>query len=148
MGASVAHGGWLKGGEDRWVPTHRNATVLTVESELSFRYTKLQGEWVRNRLDTDVGIRVASGVFVQAQQTLAPRWFVAGRVERISTPVAMARPAGAFVEQRLSGVEETLGYRVTSDLTLRLSHRAHRTVGAKTYAQTAAVSIVWWKRLM
>jgi hypothetical protein len=146
VGASVARGGWLKGGESVSVPLDRDATVITIESELSFRYTKLLGEWTRDRFDTDIGGRTATGFFVQGQQTLAPRWFAAARVERISTEAAGV--GAATVDQKLAGVEETLGYRVTTDLTLRLSHRARRNFGAAAYAQSVAVSVVWWKRLM
>ena len=70
--ASLARGGWLKAGETPAVSADRDATVLTIESELAFRYTRLLGEWTRDRLDTDAGAHVASGWFLQAQQTLAP----------------------------------------------------------------------------
>ncbi len=63
------------------------ATIVTVEAELSFRYTKLLGEWVRDTIETPPATtRSPSGWYVQGQQTLTPRWFVAGRVERMIGP--------------------------------------------------------------
>lgn len=150
MGASVTHGGWQRAGETPLATSDRDATVLTVESEFSFAYTKLAGEWVRDIIETSTGVRVASGWFLQGQQTLAPRWFVAGRIERISAPfVSPLLVFPPLVEpQRLVGSEEVLGFRVTPEITLRLGHRARRGFGRPTYDHQASVSIVWWKRWM
>ena len=81
---------------------------------------------------------------MQGQQTLAPHWFAAGRVERMSSPFVI----GTIMEQHLTGVEETLGYRVTPDVTIRIGHRARRTFGAAGFGHVAAVSVVWWRRWM
>jgi hypothetical protein len=147
VGATVAHGGWQRAGESLRNTAERDATIVTVESEFSFRYTKLTGEWVRDSIDTSGGTRVASGWYVQGQQTLAPRWFVAGRVERISPP---SLPPGATgtIPGDLAGVEETLGFRVTPEITLRLGHRARRPFGVNQpgFVHQGAVSVVWWRR--
>lgn len=145
VGASVTHGGWLQAGESPAVTADRNATVVTIESEFSFAYTRLAGEWVRDSIETSLGTRVASGWFVQGHHTLAPRWFAAGRVERISSPLVLAT---GLAEQRLAGVEEVLGYRITPELTLRLGHRARRGFGQPGYDHQASVSLVWWRRWM
>ena len=147
VGASLAKGGWLEAGESPAVTADHDATVVTLESELAFRYTKLLGEWTRDRIGTNAGDRAAKGWFLQAQQTLAPRWFVAGRVERMMSPAATSVP-GIFVDQALTGAEETVGYRVSPEVTLRASHRARKGFGAPGYTQTFAVSVVWWKRLI
>jgi len=147
VGTSVTRGGWQRAGERPFITADRDATIVTVESEFSFRYTKLSGEWVRDAGETSAGDRVASGWFVQGQQTLAPHWFVAGRVERMSSPAALATGA---VPLTFAGVEETLGFRVTPDITLRAGHRARRpfAIGRPGYTHQATVSIVWWKRWM
>ena len=67
-------------------PDTLDATVVTVETEFAFRYTKLAGEWTRDILATTTGEAVSPGWYVQGQQTLTPRWFVAARVERIDAP--------------------------------------------------------------
>jgi hypothetical protein len=144
IGGSVTRGGWLKAGESPTITEDRDATIVTVESEFSYRYTKLLGEWTRDTLETSSGEQVASGWFVQGQQTLTPRWFVAGRVERMS---ALALTPLATVEhQHLDGVEETIGFRVTPELTVRVDHRARRGFGRPNFDHQAAVSLVWWKR--
>ena len=106
VGASMTHGGWQRAGESPATTSERDATVVTVESEFSFAYTKLSGEWVRDAIATSSGTRVASGWFVQGQQTLAPRWFVAGRVERMASPLVL--PTGVQ-QQRFSSAEEIRG---------------------------------------
>ncbi len=144
VGTSVTRGGWLRAGESPVVTADHDATILTIESDLSFLYTKLSGEWVRDAVSTDTGDRAATGWFVQGQQTLAPRWFVAGRIERMSSPAVLT--ATLIQEQHLNGTVETLGYRLTPEITLRLEHRAREAFGRTGYDQAGAVSIVWWKR--
>jgi hypothetical protein len=144
VGASVTHGGWQRANESPTITENRDATIVTIESEFSFRYTKLLGEWVRDTLRTSGGDRVASGWYVQGQQTLTPRWFVAGRVERISAPALT--PLMTIEQQFLNGVEETLGFRITPELTLRADHRARQGFARPGFDHQVAVSAVWWKR--
>jgi hypothetical protein len=144
VGASVTHGGWLRAGESPAILQDATATVVTVESDISFRYTKLAGEWVRDRLETGGGRVVASGWFVQGQQTLTPRWFLAGRLERMSAPALTA--GGGFEPQRFTGVEETVGFRLTPELTVRSGHRARRPFGRAQVGHQVSVSLVWWQR--
>lgn len=143
VGASVTRGGWRRAGELAGSTADRSATIATIESEFSFRYTKLAGEWIRDAIETETGTHVAHGWFVQGQQTLTPRWFVAGRVERIAAAAAL--PTG-FVDQQLAGVEETIGFRVTREITVRLGHRARKGFGRPGYDHQGAVSLVWWRR--
>lgn len=143
VGASVTHGGWQRTGETPLSTADRNATVVAVESELSFAYTKLAAEWVRDDIETSSDHRIASGWFVQGQQTLAPRWFIAGRVERMSSPLALPL---IVEQQRFAGVEEVLGYRVTPEITVRVGHRARRAFGRPRFDHQAEASVVWWRR--
>ena len=136
IGGSVTHGGWLEAGESPAVTTDRQATVVTVESEFSARYTRIAAEWVRDIVEAVDGDTHLSGWFVQAQQTLTPRWFAAGRIERIDT----------HVQSDFGGFEEIVGYRVTPEITVRGGHRARRLFGRPDYAHQAQVSIVWWRR--
>ncbi len=144
IGASVTQGGWLRAGESPAITANRSARVVTVESELAFRHTSLAGEWVHDVLETSFGDRTAAGWYVQGAQTLAPRWFVAGRVERIQTTL----PLAVLQEQSLKSTEQTIGFRVTPEITLRLSHRAREPFGRVMFDHTAAVSLVWYKRWM
>jgi hypothetical protein len=140
IGASVTHGGWQRAGETPLVTADRAATIVTIESEFSVDYTKISGEWVRDTLETATGDVVASGWFVQGQQTLTPRWFAAGRVERIASPLL------GIVDQQFIGVEETVGFRLTREITIRGGHRARRAFGRSAFDNQIAASVVWWKR--
>jgi hypothetical protein len=144
VGASVTHGGWQRANESPTITENRDATIVTIETEFSFRYTKLLGEWVRDTMETSGEDTVATGWYVQGQHTLTPRWFVAGRVERISAPALT--PLLTFTEQHLNGVEETLGFRLTPELTLRADHRARQGFARPGFDHQVALSAVWWKR--
>ena len=149
VGASAARGGWARAGESPAVTADRDATVVTVESEFSFAFTKLAAEWVRDTIATSTGTHVASGWFVQGQQTLTPRWFVAARVERMVSPIVLPT---LVADYDFSNTEEVLGFRLTPELTVRGGHRARRSfglpgrVGRPGFTHQVEVSLVWWKR--
>jgi hypothetical protein len=144
VGASVTRGGWMRAGESPTITENRDATVATVESELSFRHTSLAGEWVHDTLETSFGDRAASGWYVQGAQALSPRWFVAARVERINTTL----PLAIAVDQHFKASEQTIGFRLTPELTLRASHRLIERFAATEFDHTGAVSVVWYRRWM
>lgn len=152
VGASVTHGGWQQAGENPFITADRDATITTVETELSFDYTKLAAEWTRDQVETSTADRAASGWYVQGQQTLAPRWFVAGRVEHMAAPAVGGRlnpsETPLVIDQSFTGFEETVGFRVTPELTLRAGHRARQGFGRFTYEHAFSVSAVWWRRWM
>jgi hypothetical protein len=144
IGASVTRGGWMRAGESPTTTDTRDATIATVESELAFRHTSLAGEWVHDTLETSLGNRAANGWYVQGVQALAPRWFVAARVERLNTTLPLAVPD----DQHFKASEQTIGFRLTPELTLRASHRLIERFGAAEFGHTGAVSIVWYRRWM
>lgn len=135
----------MAAGEAPGVTTQQDATVLSLESEYAFRYTKLAGEWTRDAMDTSTGTHHASGWFVQGQQTLTPRWFAAGRVEHMQAP-AVGSIAGTFGEQHFNGTEEVVGFRLTPEITVRAGHRAREVFGQSGFTHSAEVSLVWWRR--
>jgi hypothetical protein len=143
FGASVTQGGWARAGESPVVTEDRDATIVTAETEFSFAFTKLAGEWVRDTIETSSGRQVASGWFVQGQQTLAPRWFAAARVEHMDSPVVL--PEGV-TRQRMTNAEEVVGFRLTPEFTVRAGHRARRGFGRPGFDHQVVVSLVWWKR--
>ena len=145
VGASITRGGWQRAGESPAITVDRDATVMTVESEYSIRYTKIGGEWTRDALETGHGHTAARGWFVQGQQTLTPRWFVAARAERMNAP-ALVAATGAFDRQQYRGTEEVIGFRVTPEITFRVGHRARQIFGDDELEHAASLSIVWWRR--
>jgi hypothetical protein len=144
VGGSVTHGGWRRADEVPLSTADRMATVVTVEAEWSFRFTRLVGEWTRDVLETNAGDAVESGWYIQGQQTLTPRWFVAARVERIEGPPLLGAPLGP--RQTFAGAEETIGFRITPEITLRASYRARRLFSQPDFLHQAMASVVWAKR--
>lgn len=142
VGASVTSTGWLKASEPAALNEDRAATVVTIESEVAFRHTRLLAEWIRDSLETPAGDVTATGWWAQGQQTLTPRWFAAARIERLDAPLV---PAGT-ARQRLTNVEETIGFRLTPELTLRAGHSARRAFGRTVYDHQFLFSAVWWRR--
>jgi hypothetical protein len=144
IGGSVTRGAWRRADEVPASTSDRMATLVTLEGEFSFRYTKLAGEWTRDRLETTSGHAVERGWYVLGQQTITPRWFVAARVERLEGPPLLATPLGP--RQTFAGTEETVGFRVTPEITLRASHRARRLFSQPDYLHQAMASVVWARR--
>ena len=143
IGGSVTRGTWRLAEETPVSDSDRMATVATVETELSFRFTKISGEWVRDSMETTTGHAVASGWFVQGQQTLTPRWFVAARVERMTGPPPFV---ATLSRQTFAGTEETVGFRITPAVTLRASYRGRRLFGPSDFSHQAMASVVWTRR--
>jgi hypothetical protein len=144
FGASVTRGGWKRADEQPATLETLDATVVTVETEFAFRYTKLAGEYTRDIFETTTGEAVSSGWFIQGLQTLTPRWFAAARVERINATVHDPLLAAAI--RPFLGVEETVGFRLTPDVTFRVSHRARRQFNQPQFLNQVSGSIVWARR--
>ncbi len=144
VGGSVTRGAWRRADEVPLSPSDRMATIVTVEGEWSFRFTKLTGEWTRDTLETNAGNAVESGWYFQGMQTLTPRWFVAGRVERLEGPPLLATPQGP--RQTFAGAEQAVGFRITPEITVRASYRARRLFSQQDFSHQAMASVVWAKR--
>jgi hypothetical protein len=123
--------------------TDARATLFNLEAEYAFRYTRLSGEWVRDRFESEGNRAVARGFYVQAMQTLTPRIFAAGRLTRASAP---ARTAAGLVRRARSTVEVTGGYRLTPQLTMKAGYQAARPYGVADWNQAAVWSLVWAQR--
>jgi hypothetical protein len=144
LGGSVTRGAWRSAGELPFSPSDRMATIVTVEGEWSFRFTKLLGEWTRDSLETNAGSVIETGWYIQGQQTLTPRWFVAARFERLEGPPLLTTPEAS--RQSFTGAEETIGFRVTPEITLRASYRARRLFSQDDFSHQAMASVVWARR--
>jgi hypothetical protein len=86
LGASFARGRFARASEvaDR-TRGDRMATVVGVDGDYSIGYTRVYGEWIRTSFDRATGRAAASGITLTAVRTLAPRWFLAGRAQRLTT---------------------------------------------------------------
>jgi len=147
LGVSTAHGPYATADEiTGGAPADgRDATLAGLEGEYSFAYTVIRGEWMRTSFETTGSDAIAYEWFIQALQTLAPRWFVAARHEGTSAPpTRTAAATGSRTTLRV--VETTAGYRVTPEITLRASYYTRRFYGAASWDQQFAGSIVWARR--
>jgi hypothetical protein len=147
VGITFAQGAYLK--EDELTPTappgDRNLTLVGFEGDYAVRYTKLTGEFVRDRLTLPGQVAAAYAWFAQGTQTLTPRWFVSGRHEGTSSPVAGA--GAAFRAQpRLLANELTAGYRATREITVKASYYARQSYGRLVWDQQGGVQVVWQRR--
>jgi hypothetical protein len=143
VGAAYATGNYATSREITRGPAHeRGVDMYALEGEYAFGYTKLTGELTRSRVDTAAGHANATQWFVQGVQTLAPRWFVAGRHEGATAPI---RPSGGG-HPTLRVSEATVGYRATPAFTIRGALVARRTYFSQRTDTQAGVSLVWAQR--
>jgi hypothetical protein len=146
LGVSLAQGDYATK-DEMTVPnsSERRLTMAGVEAEYSFAYTRIAGELTRDRFEKASGGDTAYAWFVQGIQTLSPRWFVAARQEGVRAPVA-ATGALAGTRPVMKYSEVTIGYRLSTDFTLRGSLVGRKSFTRSAWDQQAAVSLVWARR--
>ena len=119
------------------------ATVFNLEGEYAVGYTRIAGEWIVDSFETASEPAVARGYLLEASQTLTPRWYVAGRTTRATTPVFAA---GVRVRRSGGTADATIGYRATPEITVKAGYQGSRTYARQDWDHAAAVSIVWARR--
>ena len=118
--------------------------LVNIEGEYAVGYTKVTAEWTRDRFDTPAGDRVASGWTLQAKQTLTPRFFVHSRFSTVESPAA---GAGETFEVRNNwSADNTIGYLIDPEITLRVGHAALKGWTADVVDHQIGASIVWARR--
>ncbi len=147
FGMSFAHGAYLTSSE--LAPTlpegDRAMTLAGFEAEYAVRYTKISGEIIHDTFETPTGHVGATEWFVQATQTITPRWAVAGRHEGASAPVVGLGVLFA-AQPRSSANELTAVFRVNRDILLKASYYARQPYGRTDWDNQAAVQAVFQKR--
>ena len=123
----------------------RGSTLVALEGEYAFGYTRIAGEVLRNRLQSHTGAETAYAWFIQGIHTLSPRIFVAGRQEGTSAPPLRA-PVNPRGRTLFHTTEATFGYRIVPDLTVRGSYMARKPFTRDTWDHQAGVSLVWSRR--
>jgi hypothetical protein len=119
-------------------------TLINIEGEYAFGYTKISGEWTHDRFETPTGDREARGATLQVKQTLTPRLYLHSRGSVITSPVTIA--ATGEVPDRTSWyTDTTVGFLVSPESTVRVAHSAIRRWNAPLDHQVG-VSIVWARR--
>jgi hypothetical protein len=120
-------------------------TLLGLESEYAFAYTKLTGEFTHTGFETSTGTADAYEYFLQGIQTLSARWFAAGRYEGASAPpLTTGIVVGKRTRMRM--VEATAGFKLNPALTLRGSYYTRRFYTAAQWDHQVGVSLVWAQR--
>lgn len=146
FGGAIAYGPYAVATEVR-DPSRgdRRASLVQLESEWSFRHTRLAGEflWTRRELaETDARV---DGGWVEATQTLSPRLFVAARYDEQWTRWRVT-PDAPEREAEYRRVETALGFRVTPELTLRGSYMTRNGYVVGFWDDQFLASIVYAKK--
>jgi hypothetical protein len=119
-------------------------TLLNVEGEYAFAYTKISGEWTRDVFETQAGDVAVSGWTLQGKQTLTPRVFVHSRFSTVESPEAIAY--ADYTDRRFWTADSTVGYLIDPEITLRIGHAALRGWGGPDVDHQFGVSLIWSKR--
>jgi hypothetical protein len=146
LGLSLARGAHATG-EELGNPggPGRGLTMIGFEGEYAFRFTKLTGELIRDHLQTALGHETAWVWFVQGAHTLSPRWFIAARQEGASAPpLRTATPTRP--RATMQATEATVGFRLTTDFTLRGSFMSRKAYTRPMWDQQVGASLVWARR--
>lgn len=126
FGAAVARGPYAAEQEVRDRSRgDRHASLLQLEGEWSFGYTRIAGEWLWTRRElADMNAKVEGG-WIEGTQTLSPRVFVAARYDEQSTRWRVA-PEHELREAPYRRLESAIGFRVTPEITLRGSYMTRK----------------------
>jgi hypothetical protein len=146
LGGGFARGVYREASADAApLPASRkaSATVFNLEGEYSIAYTRLAGEWIVDSFETATTPAVACGYLFEGVQTISPRWYIAGRTTRTSTPVFSK---GSRVRMNGSTAEATVGYRLNTEITLKAGYQGSRTYTREDWDHAAAISVVLFKR--
>ncbi len=117
--------------------------MVNVEAEYAFAYTRISGEWTRDRFEMPGADHTARGWTLQAQQTLTPRLFAHARTTTIRSPEVMGVQAPR--ERTFRSIDTTVGYLIDADLTLKGSYSAVKN-GLAPVDHQAGVSLMWARR--
>jgi hypothetical protein len=123
----------------------RRMTMWSLEGEYAFGYTKIAAEFTHEGFQAAGRHDRAATWFVQATQTLSPRWFVAARDEGISAPPfgGAADPGRRLVYKT---TEASVGFRISRELTARASWFASKWYTRTTRDQQVGAALVWSRR--
>lgn len=153
LGASGARGNWIAGSVPR--PTSGQAqTAVGADVEYSRGHGVVRAEMIWSRWDVpflspppEGGRLTARAAWIEGRYRLAPRIYVAGRLDRlgfspISSPAtSIRRPWDAPVRR----VEVGAGYRLQRNLLLRGSLQFNQRDGSRTERRTfLTAQVAWW----
>jgi hypothetical protein len=147
FGGAVAYGPYAAEREVRDQSRgDRSASLIQVEGEWSFRYTRLAGEWLWTRRElAHMDARVEGG-WIEATQTLSPRVFTAVRFDEQWTRWTLA-PDLAERDEPYYRVESAVGFRITPEITLRGSYMTRKGYVVGFWDDQFLASIVYARKI-
>lgn len=146
LGASFARGGYAARSEVRDPRAgDRQATIGQVEGEWSFGYTRIAGEYLWTRREMALSSARVDGGWIEATQTLSPRWFAAARYDYQHTSWINAAN-GTANREPYKRVEAAVGLRLTPEVTLRGSYLTRHGYVVSFWDDQVLASIVWARK--
>jgi hypothetical protein len=148
LGAAFAHGPYATSIEVRDPSKgNREALVTQVEGDWQFGYTRISGEWLWTARETAVpdAARVNGG-WTEWVQTLSPRFFTVVRYDDQRT-IWTNQPTPAPRRETYRRAETAVGFRVTPDITLRMSYLTRKGYVVSFWDDQVLASIVFAKRV-
>jgi len=142
LGATAAWGTVADAAEGTAGPKY---SLVNVEGEFAFGYTKLSGEWTRDRFVLVSGTRAAHGWTLQGRQTITPRLFVHSRISTASLSASPGAPPGT-PGSTFRSIDTTAGYLITPEVTLRVSHAVVRGHSGTAVDHQVGLSMMWSRR--
>lgn len=147
LGGSVAFGPYAAETEVRDRSRgDRHATLVQLEGEFAFRYTRLAGEWLWTERELARSDASVDGGWFEITQTLTPRVFAALRYDEQWT--RWTSVAGDDLNAPYRRLEATGGFKLTPELTLRGSFMTRKGYVVDFWDDQFLASIVFAKKLM
>jgi hypothetical protein len=125
---------------------NRRATLVQVEAEWAFRYTRVAGEWLWTRRELAAQDAKVEGGWIEVTQTFHPRVFGAVRFDEQWTKWIGA----GDVRQRspYHRLEAAAGLRLTREITLRAAYMTRKGYVVNFWDDQVLASIVFAKKML
>jgi hypothetical protein len=147
VGAAVAYGNYALASEVRDPSSgNREASMIQTEGEWAFGYTRIAGEWLWTWREMATGNARVNGGWIEATQTLTPRWFAAARYDDQHTDWT-SQPDMRDRSEPYRRLETTMGFRVLPEVTLRASYMTRNGYVVGFWDDQFLASVVFAKKL-
>jgi hypothetical protein len=148
LGGAVSYGPYATEDEVRDTTRgDRMASLVQVEGEWSFGYTRLAGEWLWTTRQLATNDATVNGGWIEGVQTLTPRLFVAVRYDeqwtRWTSPNDMTER-----DEWYRRVESAVGFRLMPELTLRASYLTRKGYVVGFWDDQFLASVVFAKKIL
>ena len=147
FGAAVSHGNYALASEVRDPSAgNRDASVIQTEGEWAFGYTRIAGEWLWTWREMASGDARVNGGWIEAMQTLTPRWFAAARYDDQWTEWT-SQPDMQDRHEPYRRLETTVGFRALPEVTFRASYMTRKGYVVGFWDDQFLASVVFAKKI-